>query len=160
MTVLIIVWTLHDYNSWWRHQMETFSALLALCAGNSPVTGEFPAQSPVTRSFDVSLICASIHGWANNRKAGNLRCHRAHYDVTVSSADCTFRHASFPRILDFQQVFANNTTFSKRLSRLQCSHNQNKTTKQNKIKHYMSVKTSQITDKSFFLQQHVQASDR
>ena len=38
---------------WWRHQMETFSALLAICAGNSPGTGEFPAQRPVTRSFDV-----------------------------------------------------------------------------------------------------------
>ena len=30
-----------------------FSALLAICAGNSPVTGEFPSQIPVTRSFDV-----------------------------------------------------------------------------------------------------------
>ena len=40
-------------HSWWRHQMETFSALLAICAGNSPVTGEFPAQRPVTWSFDV-----------------------------------------------------------------------------------------------------------
>ena len=40
-------------NSWWRHQMETFSALLALCAGNSLVTGEFSSQRPVTRSFDV-----------------------------------------------------------------------------------------------------------
>ena len=39
--------------SWWRHQMEAFSALLTLCAGNSPVTGEFPAQRPVTRSYDV-----------------------------------------------------------------------------------------------------------
>ena len=39
--------------SWWRHQMETFSALLAICVGNSPVTGEFPTQRPVTRSFDV-----------------------------------------------------------------------------------------------------------
>ena len=38
---------------WWRHQMETFSALLAICAGNSPVPGEFPTQRPVTRSFDV-----------------------------------------------------------------------------------------------------------
>ena len=38
---------------WWRHQMETFSALLAICAGNSPVTGEFPSQRPVTRSFDI-----------------------------------------------------------------------------------------------------------
>ena len=39
--------------TWWRHQMETFSALLAICAVNSPVTGEFTAQRPVTRSFDV-----------------------------------------------------------------------------------------------------------
>ena len=39
--------------SWWCHQMETFSALLALCAGNSPVTGEFPSQRPVTRSVGV-----------------------------------------------------------------------------------------------------------
>ena len=38
---------------WWRHQMETSSALLALCAGTSPVTGEFPSQRPVARSFDV-----------------------------------------------------------------------------------------------------------
>ena len=38
---------------WWRHQIETFSALLEICAGNSPVTGEFPAQRRVTRSFDV-----------------------------------------------------------------------------------------------------------
>ena len=38
-------------DSWWRHQMETFSALLAIWAGNSPVTGEFPEQRTVTRSF-------------------------------------------------------------------------------------------------------------
>ena len=37
----------------WRHQMETFSASLTLCSGNSPVTGEFPSQRPVTRSFGV-----------------------------------------------------------------------------------------------------------
>ena len=39
--------------AWWRHQMETFSALLAICAGNSPVPGDFPTQRPVTRSFEV-----------------------------------------------------------------------------------------------------------
>ena len=33
--------------------METFSVLLAICVGNSPVTGEFPAKRPVTQSFDV-----------------------------------------------------------------------------------------------------------
>ena len=69
---------------WWRHQMETFSVSLVLCAGNSPVTGEFPAQRPVTRSFLMfSLICAWINSWENNREAGDLRRHRVHYDVIV-----------------------------------------------------------------------------
>ena len=44
---------INDFNeifeSRWRHEMETFSALLA----DSPVPGEFPTQRPVTRSFDV-----------------------------------------------------------------------------------------------------------
>ena len=51
-------WILRFINrqcSWWRHQMETLPAILALCAGNSPVTGEFPSQGPVTRSSDVSF---------------------------------------------------------------------------------------------------------
>ena len=39
--------------SWWRHQMETFSALLARFAGNSPVAGEFPAQRPVMGIFNI-----------------------------------------------------------------------------------------------------------
>ena len=39
--------------AWWSLQMELFFALLAICAGNSPVTGEFPVQRPVTRSYDV-----------------------------------------------------------------------------------------------------------
>ena len=71
------------HNSWWRHQMETSTALLALCAGNSPVFGEFPSQRPVTRCFDVSLIYVWTNGWANIRDAGDLRRHRAHYDITV-----------------------------------------------------------------------------
>ena len=40
---------------WWRHQIETFSALLPICAGNSLVPREFPAQRPVKRSFDVFI---------------------------------------------------------------------------------------------------------
>ena len=49
--------------------METSFALLALCAGNSPVTGEFPSQRPVTRSFDVFFfIYGRINGWVNNRE--------------------------------------------------------------------------------------------
>ena len=50
-----------DLTAWWRYQMETFSALLALCAGNSPVTGEFFSQRPVTRSFDVLFdLCLNL----------------------------------------------------------------------------------------------------
>ena len=53
--------------SWWRHQMET---LLAVCAWNSPIPGEFPAQRPVTRCFDVffdlrlnKLLSKQSWGW-------------------------------------------------------------------------------------------------
>ena len=63
--------------------METFSVLLAFCAGNSPVTGEFPAQRPVTRSFDVFFDLSLKNGWVNNREAADLRRHRGHYDVNL-----------------------------------------------------------------------------
>ena len=63
--------------------METYSALLAFCAGNSPVPGEFPSQRPVTRSVDVSLIYAWINGWVNNREVCDLWRHRSRYDVIV-----------------------------------------------------------------------------
>ena len=42
-----------DCHAWWRHQMETFSMLLALCEGKPPVTGGFSSQRPVTRNFGV-----------------------------------------------------------------------------------------------------------
>ena len=58
--------------------METFSALLAICA----VTGEFPAQRPVKQSFDF-FICAWLNGSVNNHEAGDLRRHRAHDDVII-----------------------------------------------------------------------------
>ena len=67
---------------WWRHQMETFSALLALCAGNSQVTGEFPSQRPVTwRSdvfFDVHLnkrLSKQLWGWWFETPSHSLWCH-------------------------------------------------------------------------------------
>ena len=68
--------------------METFSALLTLCVGNSPVTGEFPTQRPVTRSFDVFYDL--YKGWVNDREAGDLRRHRTHYDVIVMCSGLQF----------------------------------------------------------------------
>ena len=64
--------------------MKTLSALLALCEGNPPITGGFPSQRPVTRSFDVFLWCAPEQtDKQNNLDAGDPRRHGAHYDVTV-----------------------------------------------------------------------------
>ena len=63
--------------------METLSALLALCAGNSPVTGEFSTQRPVTRFFDVFFDLRLNNAWVTTPKAGYLRRHRAHSDVIV-----------------------------------------------------------------------------
>ena len=53
LVVLRCGWIMIFGHIWWGHQMESFSALVTLCAGNSPVTGEFPSQRPVPRSFDV-----------------------------------------------------------------------------------------------------------
>ena len=53
-----------------------------LC-GEFTVSGEFPAQRPVSGALVFSLICARMNGWVNNREAGDLRRYRAHYDVIV-----------------------------------------------------------------------------
>ena len=55
--------------------------------GNPPVTDGFPSQRPVTRSFDVlfdlRLKKKTVKKPQDNRDAGDLRRHGAHYDVTV-----------------------------------------------------------------------------
>ena len=54
----------------WRcHQMEIFSALLAICAGYSPVTGEFSTHRPVTWSFDV-LFDLRLNEWLRYQLRG------------------------------------------------------------------------------------------
>ena len=78
--------------SWWRHQIETFSALLTVCAGNSPITVNSPHKGQWRGAFMFSLICARINSWENNRDAGDLRRHGTHFDVTVMS----LRHSGRP----------------------------------------------------------------
>ena len=79
----IIIKTHQTQITWWRHQMETFSALLALCAGNSPVPVNSRHKGQWRGALMFSLICARINDWVNNREAGDLRRHRGHYDVSV-----------------------------------------------------------------------------
>ena len=92
------------FRTCWRHQMEIFSALLALYVGNSPVTGEFPAQRPVTRGFDVffdlrlnkplnkqswgwwfETLSRSLWRHCNESKGGQLS---SSGDITAMSNDC------------------------------------------------------------------------
>ena len=68
--------------SWWRHQMETFSVLLALCKGNSPASSEFPSQRPVMQSFGVFFdMCLNKRlskqswGWWFETPSLSLWCH-------------------------------------------------------------------------------------
>ena len=70
--------------SWWRHQMETFTALLALCSGNLPFSPvNFPHKRPVTRSFDVFFEFRLNKRLSKQSIRGDLRRHHAHYDVNV-----------------------------------------------------------------------------
>ena len=68
-----------QYHGWWcpgfshRHMMTSshgnFFALRTICAGNSPVTGEFPTQKPVTRSFDA-FFDLRLNGRLNKQSWG------------------------------------------------------------------------------------------
>ena len=68
-----------------HHQMETFSALLALCEGRPWVTDGFPSHRPGQWRGPLmsSLIWDWTNGWAKYRDAGDLRHHRPHYNVPV-----------------------------------------------------------------------------
>ena len=62
--------------------MESCSALLALCTGNSPVPNS-PHKGEWRGALMFSLICAWISDWVNNRETDDSRRHRGHYDVNV-----------------------------------------------------------------------------
>ena len=79
---LLMCWLLaspgHQQPSWWRHQMETFSVLLTICAGN----GECPAQKRVTQSFSVffdlhlnQYLSKQWRGWWFEMLPRSLWCH-------------------------------------------------------------------------------------
>ena len=105
-----MVWHLQysdDPNSWWCHQMETFSALLGLCEGDSLVTGELPSQRPLIRSFDVQL---------NKRLSKQSR--RQSFETPLHSLWC---HCD----VDMERHLQVNatTTSSHRASTVRCCYN-------------------------------------
>ena len=90
---LVRLWTdkrvSHDDVIKWKHFPRHWPFVRRI--HRSPVN--FPHKGQlVTRSFDVfSLISAWTYGWVNNQDAGDLRRHRAHYDVTVMYGVCSLR---------------------------------------------------------------------
>ena len=99
-SLLTLSWT--HLTTWWRHQMETFSALLAICAGNSPVNSPHKGQWRGAMMF--TLICARINGWVNNREAGDLRRYHTHYDVIVIQIPHCNRHCYINNYSDITWV--------------------------------------------------------
>ena len=71
--------------------METFSALLTFCVGNSPLPVNSPHKGQWRGALVFSLICARIKNWVNSREAGDLIRHRGHYDISV------MKSAPYPR---------------------------------------------------------------
>ena len=82
-------WYIINWQTWWRHQNDDVIKLkrfprywpFVWVIHRPPVNSPHKGQWRGTLMF--SLICASINGWVNNREAGELRRHRAHYDAIV-----------------------------------------------------------------------------
>ena len=107
--ILLLIEEICPIATWWRYERETFSALLAghLCRGihRSPVKS--PHKGQWRGALMLTLICTRINVWVNNRAAGHLRRHRAHYDVVVM----TLTHGVYTTPLD-QFLICVNLTFS------------------------------------------------
>ena len=72
--------------TWWRHQMKTFPRYWPPVRGILRSPGNSPHKGQWLGALMLSFICAWINGWVNNREVGDLRHHRAHYDVIVTNS--------------------------------------------------------------------------
>ena len=109
-TTFLSMWT------WWRHQMETFSALLAICAGNSLVSGEFPTQRPVSQSFDVFFylrlnkrLSKQSWAWWFERPLCSLWCHcnEIKHCLAITTQACLLQKHGGPFIYCLINYFMN-----------------------------------------------------
>ena len=83
-------------NTWWRHQMHgNICRVTGLCAGNSPVIGEFPHKGQWRGALMFSLISAWINSWVNNREAGDFRCDNLWCHQLMLFVDCNRNEIKF-----------------------------------------------------------------
>ena len=94
--------------------MESFSALLALCVGNSPVTGEFPVQRPMTQSFDVFFnlrpnkqLSKQSWGWLFEMPLRSLWRHIAASDKAIKEYFAVGAYAIFVDLNDYKNFSVN-----------------------------------------------------
>ena len=80
--------TAHDDVIKWKHFPRYWPFVRGI--HRSPVNSPHKGQWRGALMF--SLICAWINGWVNNREAGDLRRHRAHYDVTVMNTPVHWKY--------------------------------------------------------------------
>ena len=69
----------HDDVIKWKHFPRYWPFVRGI--HRSPVNS--PNKGQWRGALMFTLICTRINGWVNNREAGDLRRHRAHYDVIV-----------------------------------------------------------------------------
>ena len=95
--VVVLLWFIHGDVIKWKHFPRYWPFVRAIhwSSMNSPHKGQRRG------ALVFSLICAWINGWANNREAGDLRCHRAHYDVSVMQMSYWLYHQLAHHILQF-----------------------------------------------------------
>ena len=118
-----------EQGPWWRHQVETFSALLAICAGNSPLHGEFPAQRQVTRGFDIFFdlrlnkrLSKQSWGWWFDTLSCPLWRHcNAMATLPYSYYLCEVCEEKFPGLLVTVSCRKGPQSFQERLSELLCN---------------------------------------
>ena len=82
--VIVMSWDIHDDVIEWKHFPRYWPFVRGI--HRSPVNSPHKGQWRGAMMF--SVICAWINSWVNNREAGDLRRHRAHYDVIVMTKKC------------------------------------------------------------------------
>ena len=101
---------------------RNISALLAICVGNSPVPGEFPAQRPVTRSFDVFFhlppnkrLSKQSWGWWFETPSGPLWRHsnEAMSCCSISlPSSCRIAHMRWSKVKDLDESINTRCVYS------------------------------------------------
>ena len=107
--------------SWWHHQME--GNIFRFVRGNHRSLVDSPHKGQWRGMLMFSLICTWTNSWANDRDAGDLKRHRAHYDVTVMIPWCLKSHTPYTQIPVNQETKL-KCFFSHSKRRLLFSHRQ------------------------------------